>query len=143
MHICKPGALLRSVFTRGDLGFAESFIAGEWDSPELSALLHLACANADTFPRGGAALALFQIVDRLAHRLRANTRRGSRRNIASHYDLGNDYYRLWLDPGMTYSSALFEDRFEDLEWAQRRKYAHLIDLTGAQRGGPPEPWARR
>jgi cyclopropane-fatty-acyl-phospholipid synthase len=72
---------------------------------------------------------------RLRHRLRANTRRGSARNIEAHYDLGNDFYRLWLDPSMTYSSACFENGLDgDLKQAQEDKYARMLSLSGAQAG---------
>jgi len=71
-------------------------------------------------------------VDRLQHRWRRNHRRGSRRNIAFHYDLGNDFYRLWLDPGMTYSAALFAEPGEPLEAAQGRKYQRVLDRLGAR-----------
>ena len=72
---------------------------------------------------------------RLKHLLRANTRKGSRRNISAHYDLGNDFYRLWLDPSMTYSSAVFDgDNSRSLESAQREKYQQVLANSGAQKG---------
>jgi cyclopropane-fatty-acyl-phospholipid synthase len=73
-------------------------------------------------------------LDRLQHRRRRNDRRGSRRNIAFHYDLGNDFYRLWLDPGMTYSAALFAETGEPLEAAQTRKYQRILDRLDARPG---------
>ena len=66
--------------------------------------------------------------------MRSNTRRGSRRNIAAHYDLGNAFYQPWLDPTMTYSSALFDDMNEPLECAQERKYARLAEALDIQPG---------
>lgn len=111
----------------GEIGFAEAFIDGDWASPDLTRLLEWALRNETpaTVFRGhiGARLAR-----RLAHGLRANTRRGSRRNIAAHYDLGNDFYKLWLDPSMSYSSAVYATPDETLEQAQQRKLDRIVAL---------------
>ncbi len=112
----------------GSVGFAESYVAGEWDSPDLVALLELFDRNAEAFGRsyyGSRALALLR---RLRHALRANNRSMARRNIRAHYDLGNDFFAAWLDPTMLYSSALFEDGAADLEAAQLAKCRHLARL---------------
>jgi len=92
----------------GPIGFAEGYVDALWDTPDLVALLDLFAANLEpgALARRRVPLAPLQ---RLAHLTRANTRRGARRNIIRHYDLGNDFYRLWLDPTMTYSCALFPD----------------------------------
>ncbi len=112
--------LLRS----GDIGIAESYLRGEWETPNLTQLLYLFCVNVDAMQaiRANPMMRLFQ---GLRHWLNRNTRRQARRNIHAHYDLGNDFYRAWLDPTMTYSSALFDQGSNDLTAAQMRKYESL------------------
>ncbi|MDT8345195.1 MAG: cyclopropane-fatty-acyl-phospholipid synthase family protein [Thermohalobaculum sp.] len=121
-------------FTRlvreGDLGFSEMYLEGWWETPDLQALLDLILANNDSLGRGFPAMALVRAYERLRHWLRTNTRRGARRNIAYHYDLGNEFYARWLDPSMTYSSALFTGQGEDLMQAQANKYASICDQIG-------------
>ncbi|MBS0532822.1 MAG: class I SAM-dependent methyltransferase [Proteobacteria bacterium] len=111
----------------GEIGFAEAFIEGDWTSPDLTRLLEWALRNeqASGTYRGHIGARLMR---RLAHGLRANTRKGSRRNIAAHYDLGNDFYRLWLDDSMSYSSALYAAADETLEQAQQRKLDRIVAL---------------
>lgn len=137
LHIRRPVALLARVLLRGPVGFAESHIAGDWNSPDLAALLRLLAQNQHAIARV-TCTAPGLWLDRLRHRSRANSRRGSRRNIRAHYDLSNAFYRLWLDPSMTYSSALFEDprtsSYHQLQPAQERKYRRLLELTGARAG---------
>jgi cyclopropane-fatty-acyl-phospholipid synthase len=111
----------------GDIGFAESHIDGDWSSPDLPALMEFACAN-DRL--AGSPLPPAALARRLRHALNRNTRRGSRRNIAAHYDLGNDFYRQWLDDGMTYSSAIFSTDGQSLESAQEAKLARVVELLG-------------
>lgn len=118
------------VLSAGDLGLAEGYVAGEWDTPDLTALLLLGVLNTEALSGVIAANRLTTFFNRVRHARRANTRRGSRRNIAAHYDLGNEFYRLWLDESMTYSSALFEHPDEDLLDAQHRKYARLATKLG-------------
>ncbi len=119
--------LFDAVLRRGDIGFAESFLDGDWSSPDLPKLLGLAAANRDALDRAVYGSLLGRLAARIRHALNANTRRGSRRNIAAHYDLGNDFYALWLDPSMSYSSALFgADRAQTLEAAQAAKYARVL-----------------
>lgn len=121
----------RRVLFSGDIGFAEGWIEGEWTSPDLVTLLALLADNTERLAgafRGGA---IGWLVNRLTHRRRANTRKGARRNILAHYDLGNDFFAAWLDPSMTYSSARFDAGVDDLESAQRAKYraiAHHAQL---------------
>ena len=125
----------------GSVGFAESYMAGEWDTPHLAELLELLDRNGDAWGRGYFGPALTRFMARTRHRLRRNSRAGSRRNIQAHYDLGNDFFAAWLDPSMTYSAALFEAEEErsgqvGLEAAQAAKYRHLcrmIDLRPGQR----------
>ena len=118
-----------------DIGFAEAYIAGEWSSPDLVALLKLACSNSDLV-KPLKALRGRRLWLRLRHAMNRNTRRGSRRNIAAHYDLGNEFYQQWLDPGMTYSSALFSTGGQTLEEAQDAKLDRvisLLDLAGGEK----------
>jgi cyclopropane-fatty-acyl-phospholipid synthase len=116
------------VFRRGLLGFGEGFMAGEWDTPDLSALLLTFSRNLDRINGmlGGSALSRWIV--NAWHALHANTRAGSRRNIEAHYDLGNDFYGLWLDETMSYSSARFDAGANDLAAAQHEKYAALARL---------------
>jgi cyclopropane-fatty-acyl-phospholipid synthase len=119
--------LPRDVLTGGDVAFAQAYIDGRWDTPDLAALLTVLAHNqavlARTFYGSGWRQALF----RVRHWLNGNTKRQARRNIVAHYDLGNDFYQLWLDPTMTYSSALFgADRTQSLAAAQQAKYERIL-----------------
>ena len=128
-------ALFDRVLARGDVGLAESYLDGHWDSPDLTALLTLLAHNRDALRRAVYGSWRGLLAARWRHWRNANSRRGSRRNIAFHYDLGNDFYRLWLDPGMSYSSGLF--RAEDdgsLASAQHAKYRRILDRLRAQPG---------
>lgn len=117
----------------GDLGFAEGYLAGEWSTPNIYSFLRTAGRRAsDTASFEG--IRPPQPVAKLRHALNRNTRRGSRRNIAAHYDLGNDFYRLWLDSGMTYSSAIYSSQAETLEQAQQNKLDRIADLLGLDGG---------
>ena len=111
----------------GDLGFGEMFMEGWWTTPDLQELLDVIMLNNENMARRFPGAGLFRLRQRLRHCLNANSRRGSRRNVARHYDLGNAFYGLWLDETMTYSSALFRDGRESLAEAQRNKYAAICD----------------
>ena len=125
------GATLR----RGDIGFAEAFIDGRWSSPDLAQLLTVIARNRAAIERAVYGGFWGQLAYRLRHAFNANTRRGSRRNIAAHYDLGNDFYALWLDPSMTYSSALFEgDAVQPLAAAQAAKYRRILERLAPRPG---------
>src|SRR5688572_24623166 len=106
-------------------------MAGDWDTPDLSALLVTCSRNLDRIQLVVRGRPLVRWAMTVAHWLNANTRAGARRNIEAHYDLGNDFYRLWLDPSMTYSAARF-DGADALEAAQREKYAALARLIALQ-----------
>lgn len=134
IRIHAPWRLLLRGATRGAVGFAESYMAGEWSSPDLAALLTLLCRNDRAMEEQNAPGRLGRLALALHHRLNRNTRTGSRRNIAAHYDLGNDFYRLWLDDTMTYSAALHASAEETLEQAQARKYRALLRLLGVRPG---------
>lgn len=118
-------ALTRALVTRGDVGLGESHIAGHWNSPDLEALLTLAIRNRDHLGGLGRQGWLSSLRMRLTDRLRANSLAGSSRNIRAHYDVGNEFYQLWLDPGMSYSAALFAGT-DDLETAQTRKNDRIL-----------------
>jgi cyclopropane-fatty-acyl-phospholipid synthase len=123
--IVKDFRFLARVLTAGDIGFGEGFMAGEWDTPDLSALLEGFTANLDSIRRLLEGGLLYRAINVLAHATRRNSRSGSKRNILAHYDLGNAFYSRWLDPSMTYSSARFERPGETLTQAQANKYASL------------------
>ncbi len=116
------------VLASGDIGLAESYIAGEWDSPQLTELLVLMMRNRAVLERVVYGSAIGSLLYRLRHLGRRNSRAGSRRNIQAHYDLGNNFYSLWLDPTMNYSSALFgANRLEPFPVAQDRKVDRALD----------------
>lgn len=121
-------AVFEDALRRGDVGFAEGWIDGRWSTDSLSRLLSLLVINRRELESAIYGTWWGQLFDRLRHLLRANTRAGSRRNIHAHYDLGNAFYQLWLDPSMTYSSGLFEgDSTRSLEDAQHAKNRRLLD----------------
>lgn len=124
----------RRIMLRGAMGVAESYMDGDWDSPDLVTLLRFGLRNGERLENRLSASFLLQLADRLRHRLNANTRRGSRRNIRFHYDLGNDFYAAWLDAGMQYSSALFNDESDSLEMAQRNKLERIEALLELSHG---------
>ncbi|MEM7779091.1 MAG: cyclopropane-fatty-acyl-phospholipid synthase family protein [Pseudomonadota bacterium] len=124
-------ALLR-LATGGVIGFYQAYEAGEWESPDHTALLALMAANVRTLGDTARSSGPARWAGRIAHWLNRNNRAGSLRNISAHYDLGNDFYEQWLDPRMTYSSAL-GPLDEGLEVAQARKHQGIVDrLEGAQ-----------
>ncbi len=120
--------LMYRLLTNGTLGLAESFMAGEWSSPNLVAVIEVGEMNRAIL--GGLDRGHFwmRALQWVVHALRANTKRGAKKNIASHYDLGNDFYKLWLDPTLTYSSAIFENETQSLEHAQLNKYDRILSL---------------
>jgi cyclopropane-fatty-acyl-phospholipid synthase len=117
--------LLRRLALHGDIGLANSYIDGDWSSSDLTALFELGLANSAPLMDAISGSAPFRAFNWLAHRFKTNTRRGSRRNIEAHYDLGNDFYRQWLDAKMVYSSALYESASLSLEEAQAAKLKRI------------------
>ncbi len=109
MHV-HDWRVFEQTLRHGDIGLAEGFINGHWDTPDLAALLRLCIANRDRIDQLVHGSWWGQLGYRLRHFLRRNSRAGSARNICAHYDLGNAFYRLWLDPSMSYSAAWFEGR---------------------------------
>lgn len=124
---------VRRYMLGGTLGWSRSYIDGDWDSPDLVAIAELFTTNRYALGKSQKGTRLNRLINRLAHALRANTRRGARRNIAFHYDLGNDFYAARLDSGMTYSSAVFAAG-DTLEAAQDRKIRRLLDSLNARPG---------
>ncbi|KAF0283139.1 SAM-dependent methyltransferase [Spiribacter roseus] len=134
LRLHRPARMVARIATRGSVGFAESYMAGEWSSPDTAHLLELMLVNEDAFQQRMEPSWLHRLRLSLHHRGRRNTQRGSRRNIAAHYDLGNEFYRHWLDETMTYSAAIFDHPGQSLAEAQRNKYDQLLDTLGAQPG---------
>ena len=124
-----------AVLRRGDTGFAEAFMDGSWSTPDLRALIALFIANRDALQRLFYGSWWGSMLGRARHLLRRNSRRGSRRNIRAHYDLGNAFYRPWLDDTMTYSSAWFEGNpARPLRQAQHAKMHRALKASGVQPG---------
>ncbi|MDE2582514.1 MAG: class I SAM-dependent methyltransferase [Rhodospirillales bacterium] len=131
---------LRRLLSGGDIGFAEAYVDGDWSSPDPVALLELAARNMTRIPGAQGGALPVRIWHRLRHLARANSRRGSRRNIMSHYDLGNDFYAHWLDAGMSYSSGLYRNPgtdpvagLADAQAAKQDRVMELLDLAPGQR----------
>ena len=124
--------VMRRFLLGGHLAFGEAYLDGDWDSPDVAALLLYVLQNEPFFQLEGSWWLL--LAQRALHRLRDNSKRRARDNVAAHYDLGNEFYRRWLDPSMTYSAALFEPPDCDLETAQRNKYRRIADLADIRPG---------
>ncbi len=118
----------------GDLGFSEAYVEGQWSTPDLMAFMDLVHEDNtelyDAFPGMG----MLRAFERLRFWLQSNSKRQAKKNIAHHYDLGNEFYSLWLDDTMTYSSAIYHTGQESLESAQRQKYASMVDQMGEKKG---------
>jgi cyclopropane-fatty-acyl-phospholipid synthase len=126
-------ALWRMMFG-GSLGLARAYIDNDCRSPDIRALLDFGMQNEEFLIKSAPGSRRTRVLERLRLLRRANTRRGSRRNIAAHYDLGNDFYALWLDRGMNYSSALFRHETQTLEEAQDSKLQRIVDLLEVEPG---------
>ncbi|MGD1997745.1 MAG: cyclopropane-fatty-acyl-phospholipid synthase family protein [Candidatus Dependentiae bacterium] len=131
----KDTAFYNKVISGGSVGFGESYVDGDWDTPDLSALLGLLARNQKEMGRVQRGFSLLTTqVNRLYHKARRNTLVKSKENIQEHYDLSNDFYQTFLDPTMTYSSALFESKEVSLEQAQINKIDRMLDLAGVKEG---------
>lgn len=133
VHISSWMALVR-LATSGSVGWYKAWTLGEWSSPNPVKLFELFSANAAPLGDVGRAKGPFRWINALAHRRRDNAPGKARKNIAAHYDLGNDFYSAWLDPTMTYSSARFAGRGDSLETAQLRKIHTLLDRLDLKPG---------
>ncbi len=132
--ILHPLNMIKRFSRDGELGFAESYMNGDWESDDLSVLLYWGALNLESLFDTLQANLLVKWFNRIRHLKRRNSEKGSKRNISAHYDLGNDFYQLWLDSSMTYSSALFSLPNDSLEEAQDRKYLRLLESLDAKRG---------
>ncbi|WP_375257638.1 class I SAM-dependent methyltransferase [Citreimonas sp.] len=133
IHIHNPDLFARLI-REGDLGFCEAYMDGWWSTPDLMAFMDLVHTDNDHIYDGFPGQRLVRAYEQLRFLLQRNSRRQAKRNISYHYDLGNEFYRLWLDDTMTYSSARFDTGQESMEKAQIAKYASLVDQMGAKPG---------
>ena len=131
VKVVRLKALLRGLYG-GIVGLSEAYVEGDWDTPDLDLATDWALQNRENIRQALKGNAFSKWFSRLHHNLNKNTRTGSKKNIAFHYDLGNDFYRLWLDRTMSYSSALFSDENQSLEAAQQNKYRRIIELLDPQ-----------
>ncbi|MDP1526174.1 MAG: cyclopropane-fatty-acyl-phospholipid synthase family protein [Rhodocyclaceae bacterium] len=127
-------AMFGQVLARGDIGLAEAYLDGQWDAPDLTGFLTLLARNRDALKKAVYGAWYKLLAARIRHTLNRNNKAGSQRNIMAHYDLGNDFYRLWLDPSMSYSAALFHPDNHSLETAQHAKYQRIFDRLQAAPG---------
>ncbi|MXU66587.1 SAM-dependent methyltransferase [Oceanomicrobium pacificus] len=133
IRILNPGFFGR-VMRDGELGFAEAYMDGWWDTPDLMALMDVLLLNNAEVGRRLPGAGFLRAIERARHWLRSNTKTQARKNISYHYDLGNEFYGLWLDESMTYSSALYRTDEEPLVKAQEQKYAAICDSIGVKQG---------
>mgnify|MGYP003348087346 FL=1 len=121
-----PRGAQAQLIAGGSVGFYRSWAAGEWSSPDPVPLFELASRNRHALGKIGRARGVLRLLGRVRHALRHNSRANSRRNIAFHYDLGNDFYETWLDASMSYSSALFAEPISDAEPDLLRPIRHAL-----------------
>ncbi len=126
--------VLGETMRRSTVGFAAAYINGDIEVDNLTAIFRFFLENYEQLAAANKGLFRTAAQDIAYHLSRANTKQGSKENIAEHYDLGNDFYEQWLDPSMTYSSAIFEKDGMSLEQAQRNKYHHIADAAGVREG---------
>lgn len=142
LHIHQPLKVAWKCLAKGDLGFAESYIEGDWSSDDVTQLLKLFLKNRNNLGKTFGGNKLWRVTANIYHKLRKNSIKGSRKNIQYHYDLGNDFYQLWLDEGMTYSSALFSSKIKSdiacehlsLAEAQDNKYNRILKELNPKAG---------
>jgi cyclopropane-fatty-acyl-phospholipid synthase len=129
--VIRDWAAVSAMAAHGQVGLGETYVQGMWDTPSVEGLMAMAMRNREhlgTYDQASPMNRMkFRLVDSV---LRANSRRGSRKNIRAHYDVGNEFYQLWLDEGMTYSSALFDQGANDLSHAQSRKNDRVLSRLG-------------
>ena len=128
-------AMFSRVLARGDIGLAEAYLDGQWDSPDVTGLLALLARNRDALNKAVYGSWRQLLAARVRHWFNRNSREGSKRNIMAHYDLGNDFYRAWLDASMSYSSAIYRPEDDgSLLAAQHAKYRRILDRLQAKAG---------
>ena len=123
-----------NLIRKGDIGFADDYRLGKWDTDNINQLVELALKNQSSINRMLSGNKLYSMLSALLYMLRLNTVKGSKKNIHAHYDLGNAFYRLWLDPSMTYSSALYQSEDDSLTQAQHNKYDRMLDCINHPSG---------
>lgn len=124
-------AFVKRAMGGGDVGFAEAYMAGQWSTPNLTEVLRFFSANFEAAGRLAVGGKIVRWLNMFRNLFRQNTKSGAKKNIMAHYDLGNDFYELWLDPSMTYSSAIYESPNQSLEHAQMAKYKAICDRINA------------
>ncbi|SDZ32689.1 cyclopropane-fatty-acyl-phospholipid synthase [Jannaschia faecimaris] len=132
--ICTNEEVFTRLVREGDIGFMESYMDGAWTTPDLQAVFDFINKEGDMLIQQFPGLKWVQAYERLRFWLQRNTKEQAKKNIEAHYDLGNDFYALWLDRTMTYSAGVFETGQEDLEAAQTAKYKSIIDRMGVTPG---------
>ena len=132
LKIKKPG-LTFEIINKGSIGLAESYMRGDFDTDNLTDLIEIAAKNINQVHKFSGVLD-FPIINFFRNIFIKNTKQKSKENIAKHYDLGNEFFSLWLDKTLTYSSAIFEDKKNDLENAQINKYEKLLELVKPKTG---------
>jgi len=133
IRVHNPDVFARLI-REGNLGFSDAYLEGWWSTPDLQAFMDEMHADNDEMFSSFPGMVLVRSYERMRHWLNSNSKRQAKKNISRHYDLGNDFYSLWLDDTMTYSSAFFETGQESLENAQILKYQNMIDQIGAKPG---------
>ncbi|MFQ3302475.1 MAG: cyclopropane-fatty-acyl-phospholipid synthase [Planktomarina sp.] len=126
--------IFERLLREGQLGFCDAYLDGQWSTPNLQAFMDYIHADNDEVFDSFPGQKLVQLYERFRFRMQGNSKGQARKNISYHYDLGNDFYGLWLDKTMTYSSAIFADGQESLEKAQTAKYASMVDQMGVKAG---------
>ena len=121
--------IIKKILIEGSVAFGEEYVNGNIKTSNLENLLSYFAINNDEVEKNIKYDLLFKIKNKLNHYFNKNTKKGSKRNIHSHYDLGNDFYKIWLDKSMTYSSAIFKNKTDDLQTAQKNKYNKLLNLA--------------
>ena len=128
-------AMFGQILSRGDIGLAEAYLDGQWDSPDLTGLLTLLASNRDVLKKALYGSWRQLLAARVRHWLNRNSKAGSKRNIMAHYDLGNAFYSQWLDSSMSYSAAIYREVDDgSLEAAQHAKYQRILSCLQARQG---------
>ena len=123
----KNNVFFKKCIVHGDVGFGEAYVDGDWDSPDLTQVIKWMILNVDNSPAMSGSnkkvsfLQVFQVFNRTIHKANKNSKSGSKKNISYHYDLSNDFYKLWLDETMTYSSGIYSGKDLSLKEAQIQK----------------------
>ncbi|QMU58975.1 MAG: methyltransferase domain-containing protein [Boseongicola sp.] len=133
IHVQNPDVFSRLI-REGDLGFSDAYLEGWWSTPDLQTFMDVMHSDNDEMYENFSGMFMVRAYERMRHWMNNNSKSQAKKNISYHYDLGNDFYALWLDDTMTYSSAYFKTGQEDLERAQTQKYESMVDLMGAKPG---------